>query len=223
MKINKAGIYFNITNNKTITIGTKSKGNIKNLYFPLNEKSKKGNTLEEILIEIIERARDNYERTTWFPCPRNVGISVSEKINNLYDKIKKEDLKKAITENNAYLKDAEKIIKLLGPEFTTNQFKDKSSKLKLARGTSEIGDSSKSRMHIESFICKGKLQKVQQGDFEDEYKNKEHKRNTNRYKKINRSACPYLKEIDGVYHCTCKKDFKETKLKSLRPERVDLK
>jgi hypothetical protein len=201
----KAGIEYKIKDN-SIIIGTQKKGNIKNLFLPLDEKTTKGFTLKEVLEEIISKARKQYTLDFWHPCPRNIGRTIAKRINNLYSKIEKENQKLTITENKKYIEEAEKIIYSFNKKkFNEKLFRDESLKLKIMHGRDELEAQKTNRLHIEMNICTGLVKKIEQGSGENEYLDTEHKRVSNKYIQIDRVVCPHLEDFgDGVYRCNCK-------------------
>lgn len=216
----KAGIDFRIKEDDSFEIGTSKKGKIKGLYLPFKQKNEKTNfTLKEILEEIIEKARKQHSLEHWTPCPRNVGITISKRINNLYSKVEKENLNQAITKNKKYINEAKEIIlSFNNKQFNEKQFREESTKRKIVDGRDELEAQNTNRMHIELFICKGLVKKIAQGTGENEYLEPEHKRVSNKYIQTNRNICPYLeKQGDGIYKCTCK-NFKQTPRNETRKE-----
>lgn len=195
----KKGILFNYDQEQNlIHIGIKSNGKIQRSYILNHTDIQTGDwSLYEILEYIVETARKQKKLMVWKSCSRNVAISSKEQINSMYDEINNPNLrtKELIEEIGNLINKVTQDKEIFTAKNLVNNSNQNRYELKAQDAT---------RWQLESYICKGSIEKTKTAD-----ETAELKKSNNQYKKSDKGECIYWKKNEeGCYHCSAKsKEF----------------
>jgi len=206
----KQGIIYEKNKGEEIVIGFQ-RGNEGRNHVTIANKSydKFGDcSLEEILSHIVSRARGNNNWEFWMACPRNVAKTNAKAIDGMRAKIYREKLGSSDTNYTAFLDNVKKTIVEFQEKSGIGTFRfDNRNILSLAKdGRLELDATSPTRIHIESLVCEGLVEKVKEGGGEEEDKRKSY------YQSCSLSRCPLLNQGKGDdLFCGCKEFVKKRK------------
>lgn len=205
----KRGILFDFDEDEgKIIIGVKSNGATQRSYILNHTDMQTGDwSLYEILQYIVELARKQKPPIIWKACPRNVALGAMEQINSMYNEADNPNFK-----TKELIEQIPELIKEIPKQKEVFTAKDIVN-LDTIHPRKEFRAQDVTRWELESYICKGCIEKVASADETSEIK-----KSNNKYKQAQKGNCEFWKkDKSNCWSCTLKpKNFIMIKRGELR-------